>query len=129
MVKKAQLKSIRCATQYKYDYEIPRTIKEAYELDKKNGNTFWHDALSLELLQLHEYKTFLNMGMDDCKPEGYKRIQVHFVFDVKHDDRHKARLVAGGHLKDVPLNSVYSGVLAELNGLELYAVCSWKCLP
>ena len=62
-------------------------------------------------------------------PTGYKRIRVHFVFDVKHDGRHKARLVADGHLTDVPLSSVYSGVvslrgirivlfLAELNGLE-----------
>ena len=132
MVKQAQLKSIRRAIRYKYGYQIPRTAKEAYELDKKNGNTFWQDAIALELLQLHEYKTFLDMGMGDCRPEGYKKIQVHFVFDVKHDGRHKARLVAGGHLTDVPLDSVYSGVvslrslrmvifLAELNGLELYA--------
>ena len=44
-------------------------------------------------------------------PEGHKKIRVHFVFDVKHDGRHKARLVAGGHLTDVPLESVYSGVV------------------
>ena len=54
---------------------------------------------------------------------------MHFVFDVKHDGRHKARLVADGNLTEVPLTSVYSGVaslrgirlvlfLAELNGLE-----------
>jgi len=57
---------------------------------------------------------------------------VHLVFDVKHDGRHKARLVADGHLTEVPIESVYSGVvslrgfrlvlfLAELNGLETYA--------
>ena len=56
----------------------------------------------------------------------------HFVFDVKHDGRHKARYVAGGHLTDPPLDSIYSRVvslrslqlvifLAELNGLQLYA--------
>ena len=65
-------------------------------------------------------------------PEGFKKIRVHFVFAVKHDGCHKARLVAGGHLTDVPLDSVYSGVvslrslrlvifLAELNGLELFS--------
>ena len=53
------------------------------------------------------------------------------MFDVKHDGHHKARYVAGGHLTDPPLDSVYSGVvslrslrlvifLAELNGLQLY---------
>ena len=66
--------------------------------------------------------------------EGCKLICVHFVFDVKHDRRHKARLVADGnlaygHLTDVPLSSVYSGVVlfrgirlvlfvAELNKLD-----------
>ena len=34
------------------------------------------------------------------------------VFDVKHDGRHKARLVAGGRLTDVPIDSVYSGVVS-----------------
>ena len=50
---------------------------------------------------------------------------------MKHDGRHKARIVAGGHLTDPNTESVYSGVvslrgirlivfLAELNGLELW---------
>jgi Reverse transcriptase (RNA-dependent DNA polymerase) len=63
---------------------------------------------------------------------GYKKIQVHLIFDVKHDGRHKARLVADGHLTDIPLESVCSGVvslqgfrivlfLAELNHLKIWA--------
>ena len=32
-----------------------------------------------------------------------------FVFDVYHDGRHKARLVADGHLTKEPLETVYSG--------------------
>ena len=54
------------------------------------------------------------------------------VYDIKHDGWHKARLVAGGHLTPIPLDSVYSGVvslrgirlvifIAELNGLEVWA--------
>jgi hypothetical protein len=43
--------------------------------------------------------------------EGYKNIIVHFVFDVKHDLRHKARLVAGGHLTDPSTDGTYSGVV------------------
>ena len=53
------------------------------------------------------------------------------IYDVKQDARHKARLVAGGHLTDPNTESVYSGVvslrgirlivfLAELNALELW---------
>ena len=67
--------------------------------------------------------------MNGKPPKDYKRIRVHFIFNVKHDRRHKARLVARGHLTNVPLTSVYSRVvllcgirllllLVELNGLN-----------
>jgi len=84
------------------------------------------------MAQLHEYKTFKDLGHRAVIPAGYKNIRVHLVFDVKHDGRHKGRLVADGHLTEVPLESVYSGVvslrgirlmifLAELNQLETWA--------
>jgi len=58
---------------------------------------------------------------------------VHLVFDVKHDGRHKVRVVADGHLTNIlPIDSVYSGAvslrglrimlfLAELNQLDVWA--------
>ena len=86
--------------------------KEAIELDKENGNTKWQDSMALELAQLQEYKTFKDFGKGVSKPDGYKMIKVHFVYDVKHDGRHKSHLVAGGHLTDIPLESVYSGAVS-----------------
>ena len=102
------------------------------KLDAQNGNRRWKDAVNSELGQIFEYETFADKGKGTKMPAGYKQIRCHFVFDVKHDGRHKARYVAGGHLTDPPLESVYSGVvslrslrmmifLAELNGLKLYA--------
>ena len=84
------------------------------------------------MAQITEYETFKDYGYQGRAPEGYKKIRVHLVFDVKHDGRHKARLVADGHLTNIPLENVYSGVvslrgirllifLAELNGLEAWA--------
>ena len=78
-----------------------------------------------------EYKVFKDIGLASEVPQEYKNIWVHFVYDVKHDGRHRARLVADGHLTDIPVDSVYSGVvslrgfrllifLAELNGLEVW---------
>jgi hypothetical protein len=132
MLNQAKLKSVRYGPVYKYGYEVPRNYAHAMELDKKNGNTRWADAVGTELNQIIEYKTFKSLGRNAPVPQGYKVIRCHFVFDVKHDGRHKARYVAGGHLTDPPLDSVYSGVvslrslrlvifLAELNGLTLYA--------
>ena len=64
-------------------------------------------------------------------PDGYQKIRVHLIFAVKHYWRHKARLVAGGHLTPDPIESIYSGVvsirflrlvifLAKLNNLEVW---------
>ena len=82
----------------------------------------------MELDQQYHHDTYKDVGTVQA-PKDHKKIHVHFVFDVKYDSRHKARLVADGNLNDVPLSSVYSGVvslkgirlvlfIAELNGLE-----------
>ena len=84
--------------------------------------------------QLGECNTFHNLGhaRNTPAPNGHKKKRVHLDNAVKHDGRCKARLVADGHLTDVPLESVYSGVvslkgfrlvvfLAELNGMETWA--------
>jgi len=62
------------------------------------------------------------------------------IYVIKHDGRHKARLVAGGHLTDIPIDSVYSGVvtiqglhmvifLAELNRLKTYGTDIGNAYP
>jgi len=131
MLNQAKLASFRREPQYQYGYRVPRTVKEAILFDQENGNTYWQDAIALEMAQLQEHQTFTNLGRGAKPPDGHKKIRVHFVFAVKHDGRHRARLVADGHLTDTPIDSVYSGVvslrslrivifLAELNDLELY---------
>jgi hypothetical protein len=132
-VNQARLRSYRTAPKYMFGYRIPRDYDEAIALDKENGNTKWKDATELEMKQLADYDTFHDLGhKDDASiPQGYKKIRTHLVYATKHDGRHKARMVADGHLTDVPLESVYSGVvslrglrivtfLAEHNGLELW---------
>jgi hypothetical protein len=133
-VNQAKIRSFKTAPRFKYGYEIPRNYEHALFLDRRNGNTLWQDANKLEFDQLAEYQTFLDMGPSSSTvpPTGYKRIRVHLVFDVKHDGRHKVRCVADGHLTEIPLDSVYSGVvslrglrlmlfLAELNEMEVWA--------
>ena len=87
-----------------------------------------------------DIKTFKTMGKPQYDPKsrkvsnapnGYQKIRVHLIFAVKHDGRHKARLVAGGHLTPDPIESIYCGVvsirslrlvifLAKLNNLEVW---------
>ena len=68
--------------------------------------------------QLDEYSVFIDLGKGGKPPDGYKKIKVHLVFDVKHDGMHKVRCVADGHLTDIPVDSVYSGVIS-LRGLQM----------
>ena len=58
------------------------------------------------------------MGLFDASkiPKGFQKIKVYLVFDVKHDGRHKSRLVSRGDLTKIPLDSVYAGVVS-LRGL------------
>ena len=132
MVNQAKLKSFRRGPIYMYGFLVPRNHNEAMELDRKNGNTRWYDSEKVELAQVDEYDTFIDHGKGGRPPDGYKKISVHMVYAVKHDGRHKSRLVAGGHLTEVPIDSVYSSVvslrglrlvvfLAELNGLDVWS--------
>ena len=114
---------------YQFGIQIPRNVKEAIELDLKSGDTKWQDAMQEEIDSLLGFDTFVDKGKLPFL-EGYKNIIVHFVFAVKHDLRHKARLVAGGHLTDPNIDGTYSGVVslrtmrialvaAELNCLDI----------
>ena len=114
---------------FQFGIQVPRNVKEAYELDKKNGNNNWADAMKAEIDSLNEFNTFKDKGKIPYL-DGHKNIIVHFVFAVKHDLRHKARLVAGGHLTDPSTEGTYSGVVslrsmrialtvAELNKLDI----------
>ena len=127
----AKLGKYRTRAKFKYGYEVPKDFKHAAEIDQRNGNTLWQDATKLKMESMEDYQVFKDTGMNATPPPDYKTIRVHLIYDVKHDGRHKGRLVADGHLTDIPDDSVYSSVvslrglrillfLAELNGLEVW---------
>jgi hypothetical protein len=136
-IKQSKVRQFRRSVKYKFGYQLPRDYDETMMLDRINGNEKWSEAIHTEIKQMDQYQVFQDKGKaiwDKGKitnsPEGYNKICVHLVFDVKHDGRHKAMLVADGHLANVPVEDIYSGVvslqnlrlvvvLAELNDLEL----------
>ena len=139
LIHQTRLKQFRRAPKYKFGVQIPYDYAEAKRLDELNGNNKWQEATDQEIGLLHEYRTFIDKGKVQYDkhrrvtnvPKGYKQIRGRFVYDCKHDGRHRGRYVAGGHLTEVPLESVYSGVvsiehvrlvvfLAELNQMELW---------
>ena len=101
LANQAKLRSYNSAPRFKYGVQVPRDYKQAMWLDQRNKDDQWFKATQLEMSQLDDYATFKDVGK--AVPEGYKKIRVHLVYDVKHDGRRKARLVADGHLTDIPL--------------------------
>ena len=124
LLNQAKLRSYRETKKYKYGFEVPKDWARAMELDKLNGNNKWAEAVKYELGCINSYNVFENVGQNAPKiTEGWKQIKVHFVFDVKHDGRFRGRLVADGHLTNVPVESVYSGVVS-LRGIRLLTFLS-----
>jgi hypothetical protein len=69
---------------HKFGIELPKTIKEALELDKKNGNTFWADAIAKEIKDVCVAFKILLDGQS--VPIGYQKIPCHMIFDIKMED-------------------------------------------
>ena len=128
-----KLRSNRSQPVWQYGHQVPRNHSEAMKLDRMHRNTKWADSEKLEVSQLDEYEAFIDYGhkSSNTPPPGYERITLHLVYAVKHDGRHKSRIVAGGHLTGTPTESAYSGVvslrgvrivvfLAELNNLKIW---------
>jgi hypothetical protein len=96
---------------HKFGIQVPKGIKNAIDLDKKNGNQLWQEAINTELKQLTDYQTFIVLDSGEDIPTGYQKIPCHVVFDVKYDLRHKTRLVAGGNWTINDKEDIYSGVV------------------
>jgi hypothetical protein len=91
---------------------VPKTVKEALDLDRKNGNTLWADAIAKEMKEVCIAFNILPDG--HSAPIGYQKIPCHMIFDVKMEDfRQKARLVAGGHWTEAPATITYASVVSR----------------
>ncbi len=58
-------------------------MKEALEVDRKNGNTFWADVLTKEMG--NACVAFEILGPNERAPPGWYKASGHIVFDVKMD--------------------------------------------
>jgi hypothetical protein len=113
---------------HKYGIRLPKSIKEALQIDKETGTTFWTDAIRKEMKNVMVTFEFTD---NDVTPVGHQRITLHMVFDVKITLQRKARLVADGHkVPAVSKESTYSSVpsrdsvrlfflIAALNDLDV----------
>ena len=131
----AAVKSRIRKTTHKYGIKIPRDMEHAHEIDLRNGNTMWRDALKKEMYHVGVAFEILDEGAH--VPHGWKRVTGHLVWDVKMDFTRKARWVLDGHKTLDPIGSTYAGVVsresvrialtyAALNDLDVFTADIWN---
>eukprot|EP00957_Ditylum_brightwellii_P066771 5067094-Ditylum_brightwellii.AAC.1 len=100
----------------------------AIELEKKNGNTLWQDAMAKEVKSLTDMDCFEFHKKGNVPKEDYQHTTLHMVFNVKQDLQHKAQLVTEGHLIDILDNEVYSSMVKGISVKLLHVIAHSACL-
>jgi hypothetical protein len=97
---------------HKYGIRVPKSVQEAFEIDKENGDNCWAESIQKEMNNVRVAFRILEDGED--VPPGYQFMKCHLVFDVKFDGfRFKSRMVAGGHMVDTPPFLTYASVVSR----------------
>ena len=105
----SKVKSKYWRTSNKFGIQVPKKVKEAYEIDSRPGTDFCIKAISKNMTNVHDIFEKLNGFTSDkirkgkIKP-GYEHVKMKMIFDIKMAGKftRKARLVANGHTKAPP---------------------------
>ena len=69
---------------HKFGICVPKTVKDALDLDKENGNTLWWDAIMKEMKSVHI--AFCILSEDEKPTIGSQFMRCHMIFDIKMED-------------------------------------------
>ena len=76
----------------------------------------WTNAINSEMEAMSTYDVFKILPSNAKVPFGHTCISLMMTFDVKPDECHKARFVAGGHVtKDIPHQEAYAFIIHAKN--------------
>ena len=64
---------------HKFGIDIPTSIKHALDIDKINRNTFWRDALELEMMNMGI--SFDILDDNELVTPGWYKVTGHVIFD------------------------------------------------
>ncbi len=108
MSSRAKRCNVKCLNKtHKYSLPLPKSVDDALSIDRWSGSTLWVDAIAKEMKNVRVAFDTLEDGRN--VPHGFQFVKCHMIFDIKMEDfRHKARLVAGGHMTDVTATLSYT---------------------
>ena len=65
---------------HKFGIEVSESVSRSYALDKKNGNSFWSDAITKEMKDVSP--ALRKLYHVEIVTIGYQRVNCHMIFDV-----------------------------------------------
>ena len=68
-------------TIHKHGIEVPTSLKNIAEIDSRNKNTYWRDAIAKEMSSISVAFDMIETGQ--IAPVGFKRTSGHAMFDAK----------------------------------------------
>ena len=80
---------------HKFGIRVPKTVDEALQIDKVNGNSLWADAIRKEMDAVRV--AFKILEAEESVPAAYQHIRCHMIFDVKMEDFSLALRSRGAH--------------------------------
>ncbi len=98
-------------TSHKYGIKVPSSAKHAIEIDRKNKNTLWQDALAKEMGNVCVALEILSPNAK--APPGWYKASGHIIFDVNMDFTRKARWVKDGRKTPNSTTSSFAGVVSR----------------
>ena len=99
----------------KFGIRVPNSVREALIFDRENKNNLWAEAIKKEMGALDKAQVFRYQPSHFKIPKDYQYAPLRIIFDIKQEDlRHKARLVAGGHVVDSSMYESYSSVVQTM---------------
>ena len=63
---------------HKFGIEVTKSVAQAYDLDKKNGNTLWVDDITNEMREVSP--AFKKLENGKIVPIGYQRVNCYIIF-------------------------------------------------
>lgn len=96
---------------HKFGIRLPKSVKESLRFDKGDGMTLCRDAIEKEMSVVKVEFEFID-GV--VIPVGYKRIRIHWIFDIKMSNlQRKDLLVANGNETEPPKDTTFSSVVSR----------------
>ena len=79
-------------TSHKFGIKFPKTVKEAYDIDRQSGNGFGTTAIAKEMTNVRiAFEKFDGVTPDKMRKgnikHGYEHVNVHRIFDINIDGK------------------------------------------